>query len=122
MELFDIQQLCTSFPGAEAVETGPPANVLTFKAGGKPFAYFKTSEPEKWRFSVRTTAEWFLELTELPGIKPARYMGRFHWITIVDATTFREDLLQELITWSYQKAFSSLPKKTQKQLMDMSTQ
>ncbi len=83
---------------------GPPSNVLVYYAGGKKFAYFKTSEPEQWRFSIRTTPERFLELTDVPGIKPARYMGRFHWVTIVDVSTVPFEYLQELISWSYAKA------------------
>ena len=53
-------------------------------SGGRKFAYFKTSEPEQWRFSIRTTPERFMELTDVPGIKPARYMAKFHWVTIVN--------------------------------------
>ena len=92
---------------------GPPNNILAYIIGDKKFAYFKTNEPEKWRFSIRVTPERFLELTDQPGVKPARYMHRFHWVTIVDVNQFNEDYLSELILWSYNKALQSLPKKQQ---------
>ena len=100
-----------SFPGVEEKLSGDPSNVLTYKVMGKSFAYFKTSDPEKWRFSIRTTPERFVELTEFPGIKPARYMHRFHWLTIVKIETISDSNLKEWVTWSYQKAFQSLRKK-----------
>lgn len=104
MNLLQVKEYCGQFPGASAKEYGPPSNVLVYYSGGKKFAYFKTSEPEQWRFSIRTSPDRFLALTDVPGMKPARYMGRFHWITIVDVSTVPDDFLQELITWSYTKA------------------
>ena len=97
-------------PGAAAREYGPPGNVLVYAVGGKQFAYFKLSDPEKWRFSIRVTPERFLELTDVPGIKPARYMARFHWVTIVDVRSVPERYLKELVAWSYDRALASLSK------------
>ena len=104
MDVAVVKEHCSLYPGASSKLFGPPSNVLVYYAGGKKFAYFKTSEPEKWRFSICTTPERFLELTDVPGIKPARYMARFHWVTIVDVRTVPDDYLQELIAWSYTKA------------------
>lgn len=83
---------------------GHPRNILVYYAGRGKFAYFKTSEPERWRFSVRVTPDRFLELTDVPGVKPARYLARFHWITIVDVARFPEDYLVELVDASYRRA------------------
>lgn len=104
MDIPSVKEHCSRFPGASSKLYGPPSNVLVYYAGGKKFAYFKTSEPERWRFSIRTTPERFLELTDVPGIKPARYMARFHWVTIVDVGAVPVDYLQALIEWSYAKA------------------
>jgi predicted DNA-binding protein (MmcQ/YjbR family) len=82
--------------------------VLVYKVGGRSFAYFKTSEPERWRFSLCVGPDRFLELTDVPGIKPARYMARFRWVTIVDVASVPADHLRELIAWSYAKALSGL--------------
>lgn len=112
-----VKAFCLAFPGAVAKETGAPSNLLAYYVGDKFFAYFKTSEPERWRFSFRVTPERFLELTDQPGIKPARYMHRFHWVTVVEVSSINPDYLTELITWSYQKAWSGLTKKLQKEIL-----
>jgi predicted DNA-binding protein (MmcQ/YjbR family) len=84
-----------------------------YSIGGKTFAYFKTSEPEQWRFSFRVTPSRFLELTDMPGVKPARYMGRFHWVTIVQVQQFPSSYLVELVEASYRRALESLSKAKQ---------
>lgn len=116
MDVAAVRKLCSRYAGASQKLSGPPGNVLVYSVGGKSFAYFKTSMPEQWRFSIRTTPERFLELTDMPGIKPARYMGRFHWVTIVDVDSVPAVYLQELISWSYHKALGSLPKRRQAEI------
>ena len=105
-----LQQACLACPGAQASTLAHPSNVLQYQVGGKSFAWFKTSDPEMWRFSLRVTPSRFVELTGVPGVKPARYMGRFHWVTIVDVAAFPADYLAELLAWSYQKSLSGLTK------------
>lgn len=112
-----IKKYCATRPGSTERLLHHPQNVLIYSIGGKQFAYFKTSEPEQWRFSIRVMPERFLELTDQPGIKPARYMGRFHWVTIVDVASFDASYLRELIDWSYNKALSSLSKRKQQSLL-----
>lgn len=50
----------------------------------------------------------------MPGVKPARYMGRYHWITIVKVQQFPEVYLTELVQWPYQFAFGSLSRARQR--------
>ncbi|MEZ8130564.1 MmcQ/YjbR family DNA-binding protein [Enterovibrio norvegicus] len=116
MDVETLKQQCLTMKGAREHEEAAPNNVLIYSVGGKKFAYFKTSEPEQWRFSIRVSPERFLELLDQPGVKPARYMHRFHWVTIVDVTVFNEEYLATLIAWSYSKAMSSLSKKAQFEL------
>jgi predicted DNA-binding protein (MmcQ/YjbR family) len=116
MDIEGVKRLCASFPGAVEHLRPPPMNILVYNLGEKTFAYFKTSEPERWRFSVRVTPDRFLELTDMPGVKPARFMARFHWVTIVDVRRMPEDYLIELITWSYRRALASLSRKRQREL------
>ena len=108
MKIAALKELCAALPGAQAVLYGPPSNILVYEVSGKKFAYFKTSTPEQWRFSLRASAERFIELTDMPGVKPARYMGRFHWGTIVDVARFPADYLAELVHDSYTRAVASL--------------
>ncbi len=116
MNVDQLKVFCARMPGAQAHLHDSPINVLAYQVGGKNFAYFKTSEPERWRFSVRVASERFLELTDMPGIKPAKYMARYHWVTIVDVQRFSEAYLIELVEWSYQKAFNSLSKKKRNEI------
>lgn len=118
MNTDQLKELCRRYPGAVETLHGAPGNILVYKVGGKTFAYFKTSEPEMWRFSVRASPDRFLELTDVPGVKPARYMGRFHWVTVVEVQKFPEDYLAELVEWSYRKAFSSLSKTRRNALLE----
>lgn len=106
MDVAAVKERCSQLAGASSKLYGPPGNILVYYVRGRKFAYFKTSEPEQWRFSIRTSAARFLELTDVPGIKPARYMARFHWVTIVDVASVPADYLVELIDWSYTRAAS----------------
>lgn len=110
--------MCSQFPGATSHLYAHPSNILVYSIGDKKFAYFKTSEPEKWRFSIRVTPDRFIELTDVPGIKPARYFARFHWVTIVNTQSLSTDYLNELIDWSYQKARNSLSKFARERLIN----
>lgn len=113
MNTRQLKEFCSSLPGADATLYGEPSNVLVYSVGGKTFAYFKTSKPERWRFSMRVTPDRFVELTDFPGVKPARYRGRFHWITIVDVARFPASYLTELVESSYRRARSSLSRSRQ---------
>jgi predicted DNA-binding protein (MmcQ/YjbR family) len=90
--------------------------LLVYAVEGKTYAYFKTSAPEQWRFSVRVTPDRFIELTDVPGVKPARFRARHHWITIVDVSKFPADYLTELVAGSYRRAVASLTKARQQAL------
>ena len=95
MDVNHVKTYCSQLPGAESKLYGPPSNFLNYSVSGKSFAYFKTSEPEQWRFSIRVSPDRFLELTDVPGIKPARYFARFHWVSIVNPQSLSEAYLQE---------------------------
>jgi predicted DNA-binding protein (MmcQ/YjbR family) len=110
MNLAQLKKFCREFPAASERLLPPPYNILVYSIDKQNFAYFKTSEPEQWRFSIKVTPSQFVELTGLPGCKPARYRGRYHWITIVDVAHFPDDYLRELVMGSYQFALAKVPK------------
>lgn len=103
-----LKRYCRDLPHATETLYGEPYNFLVYAVGGKKFAYFKTSQPERWRFSVRVSLDRFVELTDVPGVKPARYRGRYGWITIVTVSSFPADYLRELVQGSYERAVASL--------------
>ena len=120
MNTRQLKQFCGGLPGATRTLYGEPSNFLVYSVGGKTFAYFKTSDPERWRFSTKVSPDRFIELTDFPGIKPARYRGRFHWVTIVEVPRFPASYLTELVEWSYQRAFASLSKSRQNAIRNSS--
>lgn len=112
-----LKKFCAALPGAASRQLEDPMNVLVYSVGDKTFAYFKTSEPEKWRFSFRASPERFLELTDVPGIKPARWMGRHRWVTVVDVQTVPTAYLRELVEWSHRDALEKLSRKRRNELL-----
>jgi predicted DNA-binding protein (MmcQ/YjbR family) len=88
---------------------------LLFKIGGKMFA-ITTLGPVGVRLSVKTTPEKFYELTEVPGVIPAPYMARNHWVALERWDAIRRAEMENLIRESYYLVFAKLPKKTQAQL------
>ena len=118
MNVAHLKALCRGFPGATETLHRAPWNFLVYTVGGRKFAYFKTSLPERWRFSIRVTPDRFIELTDVPGVKPARYRGRYHWITIVNVSSFPAVYLEESVDASYQRALGSLSKAMQAAIRD----
>ena len=117
MNATQLKALCRGFSGASETLYGEPYNFLVYTVGGRKFAYFKTSEPEKWRFSMKVAPDRFVELTDVAGVKPARYRGRYGWITIVDVQRFPAAYLQELVDWSYRNALFSLSRARQREIL-----
>ena len=114
MTVTQLKRYCREFRGAVGTLHGKPYNVLVYQVGGQKFAYFKTSEPERWRFSTRVSPDRFVELTDVPGVKPARWRGRYHWITIVNVSAFPADYLRELVEASYLRALRGLSNSMQR--------
>ncbi|MBL8520301.1 MAG: MmcQ/YjbR family DNA-binding protein [Betaproteobacteria bacterium] len=110
MNLRTLQRYCSSLPGAAECLLPDPYNILVYGLAERDFAYFKTSEPERWRFSVKVSPERFLELTAQPGVKPARYRARQHWVTIVEVSKFPAEYLRELVRGSHEFARMKLPR------------
>ena len=112
-----LQSFCKNLPGANQRLLLAPHNILVYSLHTTNFAYFKTSDPEKWRFSIKVSPDRFVELTDVRGVKPARYRGRYHWVTIIDVKNFPALYLRELVSWSYQYALDGLPRSRRQALL-----
>jgi predicted DNA-binding protein (MmcQ/YjbR family) len=117
MTVNQLKKFCSSLSGANSRLLAEPYNIDVYSLDKKNFAYFKTSQPERWRFSIKVTPERFIELTEVVGVKPARYRGRYHWITIIEVEKFPAAYLRELVEWSYQHALQSLSQSRRRALL-----
>jgi len=103
-----VRSYCMALPHAtESVQWG---NDLVLKIGGKMFAVVPL-EPAKVWLSLKCSPEEFAELVERPGIIPAAYLARHHWISLEteDAITTAE--LKRLLRRSYDLVLEKLPKK-----------
>ena len=108
MNIEEIREYCLGFPGAtEDIKWGAD---LTFCVGQKMFAV-TGMESTADGISVKSTPEKFAELTERPGIRPAHYVARYHWVTVENLDAVTTDELKNLIKHSYQLVFEKLPKK-----------
>jgi predicted DNA-binding protein (MmcQ/YjbR family) len=108
MNLERLREYCLSCPDAtEHVQWGAD---LVFKVGGKMFTVAST-EPGEAKVSFKCTPEEFAELVEQDGIKPADYVARYHWVTLLrwDALSDRE--IKRLVKDSYEMVRARLPKK-----------
>ena len=108
MNVKQLRKFCQNLSGTNERLLPDPYNILVYSLDKTNFAYFKTSEPERWRFSIKVTPDRFVELTDIPGVKPARYRGRYHWVTIVDVGSFPAGYLRELVAWSHRYALDGL--------------
>jgi predicted DNA-binding protein (MmcQ/YjbR family) len=103
-----VRNYCVSLPHVtESVQWG---NDLVFKIGGKMFAV-AVLEPAKVWLSFKCSPEEFADLVERPGIIPAPYSARYHWVALEteDALTVSE--VKTRLRRSYDLVVEKLTKK-----------
>ncbi|MFN0123821.1 MAG: MmcQ/YjbR family DNA-binding protein [Blastocatellia bacterium] len=115
MDIESARQFCLSLP--HATEGIQWEKDLLFRIGGKMFAVTVLDPASPVCFSVKCTPEKFAELTERPGIIPAPYAARYHWIALEHFDAIGTKELKELIRASYDMVYEKLPKKVKAQLM-----
>jgi predicted DNA-binding protein (MmcQ/YjbR family) len=85
------------------------------KAGGKMYAAAPLS-PGRLCLSFKCTPEEFAQLIERPGIVPAPYSARMHWVALEAANALPRAEIKRLVKISYDLVFAKLPRKTQAEL------
>ncbi len=86
-----------------------------YKVGGKMFACSGLATDSLYSFKVDDHR--FLELTDVPGIRPAPYLARAKWVQIdPEACALGDTEIKDLVLRSHELVFGKLPKKTQKAL------
>ena len=110
MNLDFIRAHCMSLPHAtEHILWGDD---LVFKIAGKMFAGTPLS-PARIALSFKATPEEFAELVERPGVIPAPYAARSHWVALETHGALPPAEIKQRLTRSYELVFARLPKKTQ---------
>ncbi|HXR76372.1 MAG TPA: MmcQ/YjbR family DNA-binding protein [Bryobacteraceae bacterium] len=103
-----VRRHCLSMPHAtESVQWG---DNLVFKVGGKIFAIVAL-EPAKVWLSCKCASDVFGELVERPGIVPAPYLARNHWIALETEHAMSAAEIELIIRRSYDLVIGKLPKK-----------
>ena len=109
-----LRKLCMSLPGA--TENIQWDDDRVFKIGGKMFACSGLGSDSNYSFKVDD--ERFLELTDMPGVRPAPYLARAKWIQVEPAECAIPDAdLEDLVRNSYELVFRKLPKKVRVSLV-----
>jgi predicted DNA-binding protein (MmcQ/YjbR family) len=108
-----FRSYCLALP--HTTEHVPWGDDLVFKIGGKMYAAVALS-PRGHRMSFKCTPEEFAELTERPGIVPAPYSARMHWVALEREDALSRAEIKRLVNLSYDLVFAKLPKKAQAEL------
>jgi len=100
MDVEAIRRYCLSFPKAtENIQWGDD---LCFKINGKIFATVNLDVSSSVRIVFKCTPEQAAELIERPGISPAPYVGRYHWVALESLDSLSSNELKECIRNSYE--------------------
>ena len=89
---------------------------LVFKIGGKMYAVVVLAPHHKVVMSFKCTPEVFAELVERPGVIPAPYSARSHWVALEREDALPRAEIKRLIRESYDLVIAKMPKKKQAEL------
>lgn len=105
-----LRQYCLSLP--HTTEKVQWEDNLVFKVGGKMYA-IAALEPARYWLSLKCAPEEFAELVERPGIAPAPYLARAHWVALETYNALPQPELERLLRSAHDWVFGKLPKRTQ---------
>lgn len=110
----EIEKFLLSLPHATlSIQWGSDR---VFKIAGKMFAAIGVDDKTAGGMSFKASEESFRILTELPGILPAPYLARAHWVWLDKPTRLSAKELKAYLTRAHAIVASGLPKKKQKEL------
>lgn len=97
-----VRDICLSFDNVEECQPFGPEN-LVYKIKGKMFLLLSLDEQPP-RINVKTDPDRSVELREAypDNILPGYHMNKKHWNTLVLNARLNLNLVQELITHSYE--------------------
>ena len=114
MDIEWLRGVCLSLAGVtEEILWG---NDLVFKVGGKMFAAAGL-EPGPVCLSFKCSEEEFAELVERPGIIPAPYLARAHWVAVETESAVRRAEMERLIREAHGLILAKLPKKVRHEIL-----
>lgn len=109
-----IAQQALALPGSHCdIKWG---NDVVFSVHGKMFCCLSVENGVLQRISVKVPADRFLELTDQPGIVPAPYLAKHHWVSLQPTMTLAEPAVLAMVREAYAIVRAGLSKKVQASL------
>jgi predicted DNA-binding protein (MmcQ/YjbR family) len=114
MTFATLRKYCATLPGATRdIKWGADE---VYSVGGKMFAVFGVANGKATGMSFKVDDDRFLELTDRPGIVPAPYLARAHWVALDRADALPERELRALVARAHALVLAKLPRKVQAQI------
>ena len=114
MDIDAFRRVCAALPGATRdVKWG---NDEVYSVGGRMFAVFPLADGRAATLSFKCEPARFLELTDQPGIVPAPYLARAHWVQVHREAALGAAAVRALIARSHALVLARLPRKLQAEL------
>jgi predicted DNA-binding protein (MmcQ/YjbR family) len=113
MDIDWLRKFCLELP--HTTEQVQWQDSLVFKVGGKMYAVASLEPGPQW-LALKCTPEDFADLIERPGISPAPYLARAHWVALETSSTLSIDDLKTYLTAARDQVFLKLSKKQRESL------
>ncbi|HEY6135014.1 MAG TPA: MmcQ/YjbR family DNA-binding protein [Rubrivivax sp.] len=106
--------LAATLPGAtEDIKWGAD---LVYSVGAKMFCVFLLDDTAPVTCSLKVDDQRFIELTGVPGVTPAPYLARAHWVQVGRDHGLGSTALDDLVRRSHALVAGKLTKKLQREL------
>ena len=101
-----VAAFCLGLPGAREDYNWGGVRVFSI-AGNKMFAVMDLAGAG---LSFKVDKDLFIGYVDMPGIRPAPYLARAHWISVAQPYALGRTTLEALLTRSHQLVVAKLPK------------
>ncbi len=109
-----LRRYCATLPGATMdIKWGADE---CHSVGGRMFAVFPVGQGRSSGVSFKCDPERFLELTDVPGIVPAPYLARAHWVQVKDAKALTDAQARELVGHSHALVLARLTRRAREEI------
>lgn len=110
----ELGLLCRPWPGTHCDIKWEHNRV--WSVGGKMFCLLALDMPHGGQLSVKVASARFLELTDVPGVLPAPYLARAHWICLAPGHALSAAEIEGLVRDAYCLVRERLPRRIRDQL------
>ena len=114
MKLDTLRKTCATLPGATVdIKWGADE---CYSVGSKMFAVFGAHDGVH-NVSFKCEPARFLELTDVPGIIPAPYLARAHWVQVRDMKALSDAQAKGLVAQSHALILAKLTRRDREAIL-----